>query len=87
MKNMECLKCGHEFEGWVGDTCPKCKGDKTMTINKIKINTMETRPTTKFKAILGLIALFVGGCLVRGVTCGVTCGVTWLDMTIRHVIR
>ena len=57
-----------------------------MTINKIKINTMETRPTTKFKAVLGLIALFVGGCLVMGLTIWLGYN-AWLDMTIRYVIR
>lgn len=24
MKNMECLRCGYEFVGFIGDECPKC---------------------------------------------------------------
>ena len=24
MKHLKCLKCGHEFEGFVGDGCPNC---------------------------------------------------------------
>ena len=24
MKNMECLKCCYEWEGFIGDCCPRC---------------------------------------------------------------
>lgn len=27
MKNMECLKCGYEFVGFIGDDCPKCQAN------------------------------------------------------------
>ena len=34
MKNMECLKCGYEFEGFIGDDCPNCKANKNNVIDK-----------------------------------------------------
>lgn len=33
MTNMECLKCGYEFEGFTGDECPKCKASRYDVIN------------------------------------------------------
>jgi len=34
MKNMECLKCGYEFEGWIGDNCPKCNTSNKNVVDK-----------------------------------------------------
>ncbi len=36
MKNMECLKCGYEFEGFIGDDCSKCKASNKNVIDRIK---------------------------------------------------
>jgi rubredoxin len=37
MKNMECLKCGHEFEGFIGDNCPKCGAENKDVVDKIEL--------------------------------------------------
>jgi len=37
MKNMECLKCGKEFEGWIGDSCPKCGASNKNVVDKKEI--------------------------------------------------
>lgn len=37
MKNMECLKCGYEFEGFIGDDCPNCKTNCNNVIDKKEI--------------------------------------------------
>lgn len=34
MNNMECLKCGYEFEGFIGDECPNCNADNEQVIDK-----------------------------------------------------
>ena len=34
MKNMECLRCGYEFEGFIGDDCPKCKAKNKDVVDK-----------------------------------------------------
>jgi len=31
---MECLKCGYEWEGFIGDNCPNCKADNIHVIDK-----------------------------------------------------
>lgn len=33
-KNMECLKCGYEFEGFIGDDCPQCGTSNKDVIDK-----------------------------------------------------
>lgn len=38
MKNMECLKCGHEFEGFIGDECPKCHASNVDVIDIKEFN-------------------------------------------------
>lgn len=35
--NMECLKCGHEFEGWIGDECPKCHTNNVNVVDKKEV--------------------------------------------------
>ena len=34
MKNMECLRCGSEFEGFIGDDCLKCGASKNDVVDK-----------------------------------------------------
>jgi len=34
MKNMECLKCCYEWEGNIGDSCPKCGATLDDTVDK-----------------------------------------------------
>ena len=38
MKNMECLKCCYEFEGVIGDDCPKCGADNKNVVDKKELN-------------------------------------------------
>jgi Zn finger protein HypA/HybF involved in hydrogenase expression len=32
--NMECLKCGHAFEGFIGDNCPKCRANNEHVVDR-----------------------------------------------------
>jgi len=70
-KGWEYLYLGIKNGKNIVKPCPKCKGDKTMT---------------KFKAILGLVMLFLGGFIVFGLALWVGYN-AWLDMAIRYIIR
>lgn len=35
-KNMDCLKCGYEFEGFIGDDCPNCRAKAEDVIDREK---------------------------------------------------